>query len=78
MKKLDVKSALLGSAAGVLITLTLGAATSSTNPVGRFQAAGTASHAVIVDTQTGKAWITFLPQSHSGNPDVEFKKPKLE
>ena len=77
MKKLDPKCALLGLAAGVLVTLALGAATSGVNPNGRFQAAGTTSHGIIVDTQTGKAWTTFLSQ-HGGNPDVEFRKAKLE
>jgi hypothetical protein len=77
MKNLDSKSALLGLAVGVLLTLTLGAATSGINSIGRFQVAGTASHGIIVDTQTGRAWTIFLSQN-GGNSDAEFKKAKTE
>ena len=76
MKKLDLKSALLGLIAGVVIMVALGAAP-SIGPVGRYQVAGTASHAIIVDTQTGKAWTAFF-QQHGGNTDADFKAPKQQ
>ena len=77
MKRFDTKSALLGLAAGVLLTFALGAAASGGGQIGRFQVAGTASQAVIIDTATGKAWTAFLSQN-AGQTDPEFKVPKQQ
>ena len=71
------QSAILGLISGVIVVLVLGAALpAGTNSVGRFQVAGTASHGIIVDTQTGQAWTTLLSQQ-TGTSDRDFRKPKL-
>jgi hypothetical protein len=56
--QIDLKSALFGMGAALLIVLATGAATSSPT-VGRYQiaAAGTPSVFVVVDTATGKVWM---------------------
>ena len=56
MKKFDSKSLLVGVVAGVLLTFTLGADAGSASPAGRFQVAATDSHAIILDTATGRSW----------------------
>ena len=78
MKKLDLRSALLGLAAGVVVMAALGAATGGgpVGPVGRYQVGGTASHGIIVDTQTGKAWTAFFPQHGGGVIEAAFKAAK--
>jgi hypothetical protein len=53
--KIDLKSALLGLAVGVLGMLAIGAAESS-NANGRYQVAGGAGSFTIIDTATGQAW----------------------
>jgi hypothetical protein len=50
--KIDAKSVLIGLLAGVAATLVVGAAYPS-RQVGRYQVAGAANHAVIMDTVTG-------------------------
>jgi hypothetical protein len=72
--KIDIKSALIGLLLGILATVTI-AATSSSGQTGRFQVAGTGSHAVIVDTSTGQAWSTFL-SSGGGRTDALFYHQK--
>lgn len=72
--KLDTKSTLLGLLLGVLATVAIAAASSS-GQTGRYQVAGTGSHAVIVDTATGQAWSTFLSPS-GGRSDGDFYRPK--
>ncbi len=59
--KIDIKSAMLGLGAGVIVTLTVAAASSSGTPVGRYQIVGTAqqgggSECFIIDTAYGKVW----------------------
>ena len=51
--KLNIKSVLMGIAAGVLATLVIGATDLSTNPIGRYQIAGGAGFFVVIDTATG-------------------------
>ena len=72
--KIDIKSALSGLSVGVLVMVGIAAA-SSPGPVGRYQVAGVAAHAVIVDTATGQAWSTFLSSS-GGRADPDFYQPK--
>jgi hypothetical protein len=74
--KIDLKSAGVGLLAGILVTLTIGAASKVTGPVGRFQITGTHSHALVIDTATGQVWRGFFP-SGSGNTDGDFLQPKL-
>ena len=74
---IDLRSALIGLVAGVLLMFTLGAAGNSGidgNP--RYQVAGTHSHAVIVNTATGQAWSAFM-SPNSGPTDPDFKAAKL-
>jgi hypothetical protein len=59
--QIDLKSALCGLIIGVAAMFAIGAGTSS-NPVGRFQVETGASainggYAIILDTQTGQAWM---------------------
>jgi len=72
----DLKSALAGVLAGVIVTLTIGAAGKANGPTGRFQIAGTHSHALVIDTATGQVWKGFFPTG-SGNTDGDFLQPKL-
>ena len=78
---IDIKSALIGLAVGVLVTVGVGAAASSDRPVGRYQMVSNpnnggqgGSHSLIIDTVTGKVWLGFL--SSSGKSDNEFFQPK--
>lgn len=73
--KLDIKSALIGLSAGVLITLGIGAA-ASPGSVGRYQVAGTANQGLIVDTATGQVWRAYF-HSNNGNTDGDFFSPKI-
>jgi hypothetical protein len=79
--KIDIKSAVIGLAVGVLVTLGVAAATSPGSPVGRYQVVSNAnnggqggSHSLIIDTVTGKVWLGCLPAS--GKSDDEFFQPK--
>lgn len=56
--KIDRKSALAGIAVGILAMLVIGAGTPSSE-AGRYQVvgAGTPSVFVMVDTETGRAWM---------------------
>lgn len=79
MKKLDLKSALVGVAAGVALTLCLGATTSTlSGSVGRFQMGATAGHAFVIDTATGKVWAGNFPAHMSISTDKDFRNPKLQ
>jgi hypothetical protein len=72
--RIDIKSASIGLGVGVLVMLGIAAASSS-GSVGRYQVAGTAAHAVIIDTATGQAWSTYL-MSSGGRADPDFYLPK--
>ncbi len=72
---IDIKSALLGLGAGVLITLGVAAA-SSPGTVGRYQVAGTGNHGLVVDTATGRVWSAYFP-SNEGKTDPDFFQPKI-
>ena len=73
--KIDIKSALVGLAVGILVTLGIGA-TSLPASVGRYQIAGTGNHGLIIDTATGQVWRGYFPSS-SGNTDGDFFTPKM-
>jgi hypothetical protein len=61
---IDLKSALLGLAAGVLVMAAIGAGTAS-GENGRYQVSGGEQGcAVMVDTRTGQAWA-FQPSTTS-------------
>ncbi len=59
--QIDLKSAVIGLLAGIVVVLLTGAGASS-NPVGKYQVdvaatgGGWGGMAVIVDTQTGESW----------------------
>ena len=56
--QIDIKSALCGLAVGVLAMLAIGAGTSS-NQLGRYQVSSAAGFAILIDTQTGQAWMNM-------------------
>ena len=65
---IDLRSALVGLVAGIVVTLTLGAATALPSASGRYAiAAGGAQGGYLVDSSTGQVWSAT---------DAEFKKPK--
>ena len=72
MKKLDLKSALLGLGAGVVLMLCVGAATRTpTGPAGRYQVTRSEARGLIIDTMTGQVWASQLSRD-----DGDFFKPK--
>jgi hypothetical protein len=74
--KIDLKSALLGLAIGVVGMLAMGAGESS-NSVGRYQVAGGAGSFTILDTATGQAWganTASLPGAQAGFWDKKSDK----
>ncbi len=79
--RIDIKSAVIGLAAGALIMLGVAAATSSGSPVGRYQLVSNVnnggqggSFSMIIDTQTGKVWSAYsLP---TGTSDADFFQSK--
>ena len=74
--RFDLMSALIGIVAGVIVTLTLGAAAKVNGPTGRFHITGTHSHALVIDTATGQVWRGLFPPG-SGNTDGDFLNTKL-
>ncbi len=68
--KLNLKSALLGLAVGVIAMLVV-AATDSPNPVGRYQVAAGSGFITIVDTTTGQAWGANLAAPAPGFQGVQ-------
>ncbi|HZI33788.1 MAG TPA: hypothetical protein VFF11_15725 [Candidatus Binatia bacterium] len=59
--QIEVKSVLVGIVIGVLAVFAIGAGTSSSNPIGKYQITGVGNGtggwaAVVVDTQTGEVW----------------------
>ncbi len=67
-----IKGGLFGFAAGVALTLALGASTTSTPP-GRFQITGTANYLAVIDTETGQVWAGNFNQLGQGAPGMDFK-----
>jgi hypothetical protein len=73
-KNLNITSLLLGAALGVIATLTIAAAasSSSTLPYGRFQLIATDNYVFKIDTTTGQVWRSFASSTAS-----DFMKPNL-
>lgn len=64
--QIDIKSTLIGIGIGILAVFTISAGTSS-NPVGKYQVETgvgnvNGGYAIIVDTQTGEAWMQLAGQ----------------
>jgi hypothetical protein len=75
MRKLDLKSALVGLGAGILLTLCVGAATRMpAGPVGRYQVTMSEARGLVIDTMTGQVWASLL--SRNARSDEDFFKPK--
>ena len=77
--KIDIKSALVGLGAGVLVALVVAAASSSGGSVGRYQIAGTGqngngSECFVIDTTSGKVWKASIPPNCAN--DAGFFQPK--
>jgi hypothetical protein len=70
--KIDLKSLLSGVAAGVGVTIALGASTNST-PSGRFQITGTANYLAVIDSETGQVWAGNFNQLGQGSPGFDFR-----
>ena len=78
MKKIDIKSLLVGMILGVCVLLALGAATGKQADIGRYQVAcpDNQSTCFVIDTATGQLWqrITHLKKGKDlGSPD-QWKK----
>ncbi len=67
-----IKSALGGFAAGVGITLALGAA-ATTNSTGRYQITAASNYLAVIDTLTGQVWAGNFNQLGQGSMAMEFK-----
>ena len=67
-----IKGSLFGFAAGLAVTLAIGASTTSTPP-GRFQITGADNYFAVIDTETGQVWAGNFNQLGQGAPAVEFK-----
>jgi|tagenome__1003787_1003787.scaffolds.fasta_scaffold12601290_1 hypothetical protein len=78
MKKIfDLKSGVIGLVAGAAIVLLLGAAGTSTESRGRYQAVmGDGGVAIVVDTTTGQVWRHS--RVGSLNDDANFFKAKTQ
>ncbi len=79
--KIDIKSAVIGLALGVAVTVSVAAATAPVIRTGRYQIVSKANnggqggrHGLVIDTVTGKVWLAYLPST--GRSDDEFFQPK--
>jgi hypothetical protein len=77
--KIDIKSALVGLGAGVLVALLVAAASSPGSSVGRYQMTstgqnGNGSECFVIDTTSGKVWKASLPPNCG--TDAGFFQPK--
>jgi hypothetical protein len=72
--KID-RSTLVAFLAGILVTIAVGAASSSVQ-VGRYQVAGTGQQGLVIDTVTGQVWQHYFAPNQGGS-DADFSKPKL-
>ena len=78
MKKIDIKSLLVGMILGVCVLLALGAATGKQADIGRYQVVHTDNQSTcfVIDTTTGQVWRRSS-NSHGhnyGSPDKWNKK----
>jgi len=69
MKKIDIKSLLVGMILGVCILFALGAASGSRADIGKYQVVclDNSSTCFVIDTTTGQVWQRF---SHSKGNDL--------
>jgi hypothetical protein len=78
MKKIDIKSLLVGMILGVCVLLALGAATGKQADIGRYQVAcpDSSSACFVIDTTTGQVWQRFGKSNgqNYGSPDLWNKK----
>lgn len=74
MKTIDTKSALIGLALGVLVTLAVAA--TSGPATGRFFISSAGNTGLVIDTTTGQVWRNYFPLNN-GVTDSEFFKPKF-
>ncbi len=79
--KIDIKSAVIGLAVGVLVTLGVAATTPPVIRLGRYQIVSNVnnggmggSHSLIIDTVTGKVWVGYVPAN--AQSDGDFFQPK--
>jgi hypothetical protein len=73
--QIDIKSALLGLAFGVVVTFCVAAAGAG-GSVGRYQITASNEHGLVLDTATGKVW-SYLLGSGRGSANPSFFEPKL-
>ena len=72
---IDLRSALVGLVAGVVLMFTLGAAGAAPTGSGRYQVSTGADHGLLVDTATGQVWSARLNEARF-NTDAVFKQAK--
>lgn len=73
--QIDLKSALIGLAVGVLAMFALGAESSS-NLIGKYQATTGAGFGLIIDTTSGKVWFANVSAANMVQVDKGFFEPK--
>jgi hypothetical protein len=77
-KRFDLRSGLVGLAAGSAIVLLVGAAGTSIDPRGRYQAVmGDGGVAIVVDTTTGQVWRHARLGSLMDDPNFFKAKTQL-
>ena len=77
--KTDIKSALVGLGAGVIVALVVAAASSSGRPVGRYQitsneVASYGSECFVIDTVSGKVWKASVQPNGGSDGDLFQEK----
>ena len=80
---IDLKSALIGAALGILAMCVVAAESSpQPRPIGRFQIAGGSAngdgHFAVVDTVTGQTWCARMSGSALQPMNTGFTEKKLE
>lgn len=69
--QINFKSAFCGLAAGILVMLAIGAGTYS-NEIGRYQIAAGGNVGLVIDTKTGKVWMTGWQNMNDIKMDADF------
>ena len=81
--KIDLKSALMGGALGILTMCVIAAESSSKpQPIGRYQIAGGSAngdgHFAVLDTVTGQTWCARMSGNALQPMNTGFTEKKLE
>jgi hypothetical protein len=76
--QIDMKSMLCGLILGVVAMFTLGADSSSSNQVGRYQISSGAGFTDMLDTKTGQAWVYFAPARNRDDANFFTRNPVSE